>query len=97
MVQLDDDGGYVAVCCRFRQLDAARGAAAKSLNVNTVQGKVTHGKPHEDHGTRKAQAASYDFEFAAAFEKEDNAKIYEVVGSPLVHSALMGYNGTLLA
>ena len=29
-----------------------RGAAAKSLNVNTVQGKVTHGKPHEDHGTR---------------------------------------------
>ena len=97
MVQLDDDGGYVAVCCRFRQLDAARGAAAKSLNVNTVQGKVTHGKPHEDHGTRKAQPASYDFEFAAAFEKEDNAKIYEVVGSPLVHSALMGYNGTLLA
>ena len=72
---------HIRVGVRVRPLDSSRGT--HGLNVDAVHGKISHGK--------------HNFRFAQVFEGgEDNASLFEKVGKPLVSSALMGYNGTLM-
>ena len=75
---------------------ARRGnGAAKSLNVTRCRAR----SPTASHTRTTARGAGrvVRLRIRRGLREGGQREIYEVVGSPLVHSALMGYNGTLLA
>ena len=79
---LSDRSQYTVVAVRVRPLDT--GAGECILSVDSARGEISCGREK--------------FCFSSVFSgEEDNAKLFEAVGRPLVGAALLGYNGTLIA
>ena len=74
--------GYITVCTRFRPCDPGRGGESRSLDIDGEKGEINCSAQH--------------FKYAAVFDTEDNASIFETIGRPLVSNVLEGYNGTLM-
>ena len=82
----EDHGDYTVVAVRVRPLDTGhRGGGGECiLSVDSARGEISCGREK--------------FCFSSVFSgEEDNAKLFEAVGRPLVGAALLGYNGTLIA
>ena len=75
--------GYIRVCVRVRPLGEGRGERGK-LSVAPKAGTIVT----PEHGS---------FVFEKVHEQEDNEKLFEEMGMPLVSSVLSGYNSTLFA
>ena len=82
-----DRSEYTVVAVRVRPLDTTghRGSGGECiLSVDSARGEISCGREK--------------FCFSSVFSgEEDNAKLFEAVGRPLVGAALLGYNGTLIA
>ena len=80
-----DRSEYTVVAVRVRPLDTAGHRGGECiLSVDTARGAISCGREK--------------FCFSSVFSgEEDNAKLFEAVGRPLVGAALLGYNGTLIA
>ena len=80
-----DGEEYTFVAVRVRPLDTGhRGGGGEILSVDSARREISCGREK--------------FCFPSVFSgEEDNAKLFEAVGRPLVGAALLGYNGTLIA
>ena len=80
-----DAGGYINVAVRVRPLGQGRGTGTSCLSIDTFNGSIGTGKGKES------------FCFSSVFQECNNEELNDRIGTPLVRSALIGVNGTLMA
>ena len=81
----EDDAGYIVVGVRLRPLMASRGSTV-AVRIDKASCDIVCQKGASGKGEQR-------FPFSAVFEKEDNEALHDIVGQPLVESAIKGYNG----
>ena len=85
-----DDAGYIRVGIRVRPLlQASERETDDDIAVDERDGTVAV--------KMAISGRTETFAFSSVHKTDDNAALFDAVGVPLCHSALRGYNGTLLA
>lgn len=107
LVRVDQARGKIAVGFPMlrENLDGTKAVAAVTRLQALQRGKSVRKLVQQSTAVSSAKAAGSSstelsetsFTFASVFREEDNQRLFELVGRPLVNNVCIGFNGTLFA